>query len=109
MPKRIVEMVANALNDDKKALNGSRVLILGAAYKSDTDDTRHSPAIAILDLLRDRHAEVVYHDPLVERLDIDLSEWAEWRAVKAPPPSTAAIRTCARSAAKSRRAGATTR
>jgi len=85
MPKRIVEMVANALNDDKKALNGSRVLILGAAYKSDTDDTRHSPAIAILDLLRDRHAEVVYHDPLVERLDIDLSEWAEWRAVKAPP------------------------
>ncbi len=85
MPRRIVEMVADALNDDKKALNGARVLLLGAAYKSDTDDTRHSPAIAILDLLRDKHAVVAYHDPLVERLDIDLSEWAEWRAVKSPP------------------------
>ncbi len=63
MPHFVVEKVATALNGDKKAVNGSRVLVLGVAYKRDIDDVRESPALDVIELLQDRGAEVSYHDP----------------------------------------------
>ena len=56
-----------ALNDERKAVNGSRVLILGVAYKRDIDDVRESPALDVIRLLESEGAEVVYHDPYVAR------------------------------------------
>ncbi|NUN93806.1 MAG: nucleotide sugar dehydrogenase [Verrucomicrobiae bacterium] len=65
MPEYVVARVAEALNARAKALKGSRLLVLGLAYKPDVDDTRESPAFRIMDLLKERGAEVAYHDPLV--------------------------------------------
>jgi UDP-N-acetyl-D-glucosamine dehydrogenase len=65
MPDYVVEKVARALNEDRKAVNGSRVLVLGIAYKRDIDDMRESPALDIIRLLEQRGAEVAYHDPHV--------------------------------------------
>src|SRR5213075_526270 len=63
MPNYVVELVSTALNEDKKALNGSKVLILGVAYKKDIDDMRESPALSIIELLKNAGAEVSYNDP----------------------------------------------
>lgn len=71
MPAYVVKLAANALNDVKKAVNGSKVLILGVAYKKDIDDMRESPALSIIDLLRSRGAEVIYHDPFVPEVTFD--------------------------------------
>lgn len=65
MPEFIVENITKILNKYKKPLNGSKVLILGAAYKKDIDDVRESPAIKIIDILEKRGAEVYYNDPYV--------------------------------------------
>ncbi len=71
MPAYVVKLVSTALNDAKKAVNGSKILILGVAYKKDIDDMRESPALSIIDLLRSRGAEVVYHDPFVPEVTFD--------------------------------------
>jgi UDP-N-acetyl-D-glucosamine dehydrogenase len=63
MPYHVIESVAKALNQKKKALNGSRVLVLGVAYKKDIDDLRESPALTIIELLQKEGAQVDYHDP----------------------------------------------
>jgi UDP-N-acetyl-D-glucosamine dehydrogenase len=63
MPAYVVRKVADALNDERKALNGSRVLVLGIAYKKDIDDLRESPALDIMRLLQAKGADVSYHDP----------------------------------------------
>ena len=63
MPVFVARKVADALNDDGKPVKGSRVLILGVAYKKDVDDLRESPALDIIKLLQDRGADVVFHDP----------------------------------------------
>src|ERR1700690_3996986 len=63
MPYHVIESVAKALNQHKKALNGSRVLILGVAYKRDIDDLRESPALTIIELLQKDGAQVSYNDP----------------------------------------------
>jgi UDP-N-acetyl-D-glucosamine dehydrogenase len=63
MPAFVVRKVVDALNEDRKAMNGSRVLVLGVAYKKDIDDLRESPALEVIRLLQDRGAEVTYHDP----------------------------------------------
>jgi UDP-N-acetyl-D-glucosamine dehydrogenase len=63
MPHLVVERVGDALNSQKKALNGSKVLVLGIAYKKDIDDVRESPALDIIELLREKGAEVSYSDP----------------------------------------------
>jgi UDP-N-acetyl-D-glucosamine dehydrogenase len=68
MPQYVVDRVAEALNDDGKAVRGSRVCVLGVAYKKDVDDPRESPAFEILEALRKRGAEVSYHDPHVPAL-----------------------------------------
>ncbi|HEU0078903.1 MAG TPA: nucleotide sugar dehydrogenase [Longimicrobiaceae bacterium] len=63
MPAFVVRKVADALNDDAKAVRGSRVLVLGVSYKRDVDDLRESPALEIMQLLQERGAWVFYHDP----------------------------------------------
>jgi UDP-N-acetyl-D-glucosamine dehydrogenase len=71
MPAYVVKLVSTALNDVKKAVNGSKILILGVAYKKDIDDMRESPALSIIDLLRARGADLVYHDPFVPEVTFD--------------------------------------
>jgi UDP-N-acetyl-D-glucosamine dehydrogenase len=63
MPYHVLDSVARALNHQKKAVNGSKVLILGVAYKKDIDDLRESPALTIIELLKNAGAEVSYNDP----------------------------------------------
>jgi UDP-N-acetyl-D-glucosamine dehydrogenase len=63
MPYHVISSVASALNQRKKALNGSRVLLLGVAYKKDIDDLRESPALTIIELLQKEGAQVSYNDP----------------------------------------------
>jgi UDP-N-acetyl-D-glucosamine dehydrogenase len=63
MPYHVLESVGRALNQHKKALNGSNVLILGVAYKKDIDDLRESPALTIIELLQKEGAVVSYNDP----------------------------------------------
>jgi UDP-N-acetyl-D-glucosamine dehydrogenase len=68
MPEFVVMRVADALNDRRKAVSASRILICGVTYKRDVDDVRESPAFDIIDLLQRRHARVDYHDPHVPEL-----------------------------------------
>ena len=63
MPYHVVTAISMALNNVRKPLNGSRVLILGVSYKKDVDDLRESPALTIIELLKQRGALVDYHDP----------------------------------------------
>ena len=63
MPAYVVEKVAQALNDERKPVNGSRVLIIGVAYKPNIDDIRESPALDVIRLLDQHGAEVVFYDP----------------------------------------------
>jgi UDP-N-acetyl-D-glucosamine dehydrogenase len=65
MPEHVVHRVADALNSQRKSLNGSRVLVLGLAYKPNVDDERQSPSYVLMDLLRERGTEVAYYDPYV--------------------------------------------
>jgi UDP-N-acetyl-D-glucosamine dehydrogenase len=65
MPDFVVEKVGHALNDDRKSVNGSRVLVIGVAYKKDINDMRESPALDVIRLLEARGATVAYHDPHV--------------------------------------------
>jgi len=79
MPLFVLDRIVDALNEDRKAVNGSMVLVLGVAYKRDIDDVRESPALDIIQLLQERGAEVVYNDPHVldlrhEGLDIQSTE-----------------------------------
>jgi UDP-N-acetyl-D-glucosamine dehydrogenase len=68
MPYYCAERIARALNGHKKAVAGSSVLVLGVAYKGDVGDLRESPALKLIGLLRERGAEVGYHDPFVPSL-----------------------------------------
>jgi UDP-N-acetyl-D-glucosamine dehydrogenase len=71
MPEHVVQLVADGLNDESKAMKGSKVLLLGVAYKKDIDDVRESPALSIIDRLRAKGANVSYHDPFVKELSFD--------------------------------------
>jgi UDP-N-acetyl-D-glucosamine dehydrogenase len=68
MPEHVVQLVSDGLNDARKAMNGSRILLLGVAYKKDIDDVRESPALSIIDRLRLKGCEVRYHDPFVSNV-----------------------------------------
>jgi len=83
MPERVVERVAEALNTRRKPLNGSKILIVGLAYKANVDDDRESPSYVLLDLLSKRGAEVAYYDPHVPviRPSREHSHWAGRRSV----------------------------
>jgi UDP-N-acetyl-D-glucosamine dehydrogenase len=63
MPEFVVQNVAKALNHQRKPINGSKIIMLGMAYKKDIDDLRESPSLTVLELLRAQGAEVVYNDP----------------------------------------------
>jgi UDP-N-acetyl-D-glucosamine dehydrogenase len=63
MPRYVVSKVQDALNEHRKAIKGSKVLVLGAAYKPDIDDLRESPALDVIHLLTEKGADVSYHDP----------------------------------------------
>ncbi len=65
MPDHVVDRVADMLNEDRLAVNGSHILVLGVAYKASVDDMRESPALDVIAGLRARGAEVRYHDPYV--------------------------------------------
>ncbi|MEA2760975.1 MAG: UDP-N-acetyl-D-glucosamine dehydrogenase [Gemmatimonadaceae bacterium] len=67
MPAVVVRKVAQALNEEKKAVNGSRILVLGVAYKKNIDDMRESPALDVIRLLESQGANVLYHDPFVPK------------------------------------------
>src|SRR5678815_49887 len=65
MPEYVVNRVAEALNEEGKSVKGSKVLLLGLAYKANVDDDRESPSYILLDMLSHRGAQVAYHDPFV--------------------------------------------
>jgi UDP-N-acetyl-D-glucosamine dehydrogenase len=67
MPQYVVSRVSTFLNQQGKALQGARVLVIGVAYKKDVDDLRESPAIEVIELLQRAGAEVAYHDPYVPK------------------------------------------
>jgi UDP-N-acetyl-D-glucosamine dehydrogenase len=69
MPEHVVRRVVQALNRNGRAVKGSRILVLGVAYKANIDDTRESPSLDILELLEEMGARVDYADPFVPRLD----------------------------------------
>ena len=71
MPRFVLGKVQDALNDHHKALRGSRVLVLGAAYKPDIDDLRESPALDVIHLLLDKGAQVDYNDPYIPEIHYD--------------------------------------
>ena len=80
MPRYTVTKVQDSLNRHKKALNGSKVLVIGVAYKPDIDDLRESPALDIIHLLGQKGAEVSYHDPYIASLrheDINMESVAD--------------------------------
>jgi UDP-N-acetyl-D-glucosamine dehydrogenase len=71
MPDYVVSKVVDTLNQDRKSLKGSRILLLGAAYKADTADTRESPGLDLFRLLSDRGARVTFFDPYVEEFRVN--------------------------------------
>ena len=68
MPYHVVDAVANSLNEHKKSMKGSKILVLGVAYKKDVDDLRESPTLKIMQLLKQRGALLDYNDPYFPRL-----------------------------------------
>ena len=81
MPHYVVERVSEALNAHRKALNGSRVLLVGLAYKANVDDMRESPTFHLMDLLQARGAQVAYYDPHVPVIG-PTREHAKWQGTK---------------------------
>jgi UDP-N-acetyl-D-glucosamine dehydrogenase len=68
MPRYVIQRLMEALSDRQRPLRGARVLVLGIAYKKDVDDMRESPSVRLIELLQERGAQVVYHDPFVPRV-----------------------------------------
>ncbi|MFH2001730.1 MAG: nucleotide sugar dehydrogenase [Planctomycetota bacterium] len=89
MPDHVVNKVRGALNEQRKSVNGARILILGVAYKRDVNDVRESPAIDIMRILHESGAEICFHDPYINKvrlngdmlesraLNADLVSWAD--------------------------------
>lgn len=81
MPEYVVRRVADALNERSKAIRGSRIVIVGLAYKPNVDDDRESPSYVLLDMLKNRGAEVAYYDPYVPIIR-PTREHPHWAGVK---------------------------
>jgi UDP-N-acetyl-D-glucosamine dehydrogenase len=79
MPRFVLGKVQDALNDHGKAVKGSKVLVLGVAYKPDIDDLRESPALDVIGLIKAKGAEVAYHDPYIPHLNHD-----DWKLNSVP-------------------------
>ena len=78
MPAHVVRRCADALNDQKKSVNGSKILLIGLAYKPNVDDDRESPSYELMDRLTAQGAAVSYHDPYVPVIGMtrEHSHWA---------------------------------
>jgi UDP-N-acetyl-D-glucosamine dehydrogenase len=83
MPMYVVNRTAEALNANRKPVNGSRVLIVGLAYKPNVDDERESPSYTLMEILKSRGAEVAYYDPYVPviRPTREHAHWTGTRSV----------------------------
>jgi UDP-N-acetyl-D-glucosamine dehydrogenase len=83
MPEYVVHKVAEALNDRAKAIKGSKVLVLGLAYKPNVDDDRESPSYVLMEMLKHRGASVSYYDPYVPviRMTREHPQWAGIKSV----------------------------
>ncbi|KPL06186.1 hypothetical protein AMJ86_09585 [bacterium SM23_57] len=71
MPRHVIGLIQDGLNEYEKAIKGSKILIIGVAYKPDIDDIRESPALDIIGLLKRKGADVVYHDPYIPQLIVE--------------------------------------
>lgn len=80
MPHYVVTRVADVLNNLHKSIKGSKILILGVAYKPDTNDLRESPALEVIRLLCDKGGEVCFHDPYITQVDIPGLQYTELSA-----------------------------
>jgi UDP-N-acetyl-D-glucosamine dehydrogenase len=89
MPHHVVDKVADALNSQSKAVRGSRILILGIAYKRDIDDIRESPALDVMAVLKQRGAVLSYHDPYAPHLAA--REWPAGVDMTSVPLTTQAL------------------
>jgi UDP-N-acetyl-D-glucosamine dehydrogenase len=83
MPDYVIHKVAEALNERAKAIKGSKILVLGLAYKPNVDDDRESPSYVLMEMLKHRGAEVAYHDPYVPviKLTREHPQWAGTKSV----------------------------
>jgi UDP-N-acetyl-D-glucosamine dehydrogenase len=81
MPRYVIERTIKALNTHKKAMNGSKVLVIGLAYKPDVDDLRESPTFKLMDLLKEYGASVSYYDHYIPEI-WETREHAEWTGLK---------------------------
>jgi len=83
MPEYVVNRAGEALNAQRKSINGSKVLIVGLAYKADVDDDRESPSYVLMNLLQQRGATVAYYDPYVPviRPTREHPHWAGMKSV----------------------------
>jgi UDP-N-acetyl-D-glucosamine dehydrogenase len=69
MPKHVIELISNALNENQKSISGSKILIIGVAYKKDINDCRESPALDIIQILNDSGSTISYYDPYVPEIN----------------------------------------
>jgi UDP-N-acetyl-D-glucosamine dehydrogenase len=90
MPDYVIHRVGDALNDRSKAIKGSRILILGLAYKPNVDDERESPSYVLMEMLKHRGATVDYHDPYVPVVK-PTREHPQWAGLKSVPWDQATI------------------
>ena len=81
MPQYVVHRLMEALNEHQKSVNGSKILLVGLAYKANVDDMRESPTFILLDLLKKRGADVAYYDPYIPVIT-PTREHAEWTGRK---------------------------
>ena len=93
MPAFVVTRIMEALNEDGKALKGARVVVLGVAYKPNVADTRESPSLEVLRLLRERGADAVYHDPHVDEVALAGFGWHGGWITRQPVLAAGPIRT----------------
>lgn len=90
MPLYVVHRIAEALNEQQKPVNGSRILVLGLAYKPNVDDDRESPSYVLMDLLAKRGAKVSYHDPYVPVIKLT-REHPHWAGTNSVPWSRESV------------------
>lgn len=84
MPRYVVNQTAEALNAQKKAINGSKILLIGLAYKPDVDDDRESPTYKLMDYLSELGADISYYDPFVPEIkpSREYSHWAGEKSIE---------------------------
>ncbi|SMP52663.1 nucleotide sugar dehydrogenase [Anoxynatronum buryatiense] len=87
MPAWVVEKVTDALNQHHKSVNGSKILILGLAYKKNISDTRESPSVKIMELLRQKGAEIAYSDPYVKSFPVMREHQFDLKSIEMTPDS----------------------